>query len=94
MSKSSSRNDFLFFSFNKGKVESINEPDVWEENTELHYNINGDIEFKDVNFYYPARKEAPVLRNLSLIARTGQTTALVGSSGCGKYSSTTKRRIC
>jgi ABC-type glutathione transport system ATPase component len=25
------------------------------------------------------------LRQISLIARAGQTTALVGSSGCGKY---------
>ncbi|CAF1450737.1 unnamed protein product [Rotaria sordida] len=33
---------------------------------------------------YPSRKDTPVLRNLSLIARAGQTTALVGSSGSGK----------
>ncbi|CAF4687658.1 unnamed protein product, partial [Rotaria sp. Silwood2] len=36
------------------------------------------------NFSYLSRKDAPVLRNLSLIARAGQTTALVGSSGSGK----------
>jgi len=47
--------------------------------------INGDIEFDHVNFVYPSRKEVSVLRDLSLIARAGQTTALVGSSGCGKY---------
>ncbi|CAF5181114.1 unnamed protein product, partial [Rotaria sp. Silwood1] len=33
---------------------------------------------------YPSREATPVLRNLSFIARAGQTTALVGSSGCGK----------
>ncbi|CAF3269133.1 unnamed protein product [Rotaria sp. Silwood2] len=63
---------------------SINEADVWKDDTQSIYNINGDIEFDNVNFIYPSRKEAPILRNLSLIARAGQTTALVGSSGCGK----------
>ena len=49
--------------------------------------INGDIEFDEVSFVYPSRHQASVLNRLSLIARAGQTTALVGSSGCGKYSS-------
>ncbi|CAF4137845.1 unnamed protein product [Rotaria sp. Silwood2] len=63
---------------------SINETDVWKQDTEANYDINGDIEFQNVNFMYPSRKDVPVLRNLSLIARAGQTTALVGSNGCGK----------
>ncbi|CAF4834287.1 unnamed protein product, partial [Rotaria sp. Silwood1] len=63
---------------------SVNEIDIWKENTEVIYNINGDIEFDNINFSYPSRKDVPVLRNLSFIARAGQTTALVGSSGCGK----------
>ncbi|CAF3650315.1 unnamed protein product, partial [Rotaria sordida] len=67
-----------------GNDITVNETDVWEEDKESIYNINGDIEFDNVNFIYPSRKDAPVLRNLSLIARAGQTTALVGSSGCGK----------
>lgn len=46
-------------------------------------NINGDIKFESVTFNYPTRKETPVLRHISLVARAGQTTALVGSSGCG-----------
>jgi ABC-type transport system involved in Fe-S cluster assembly fused permease/ATPase subunit len=49
----------------------------------------GDIEFNNVDFIYPSRKEVPVLRSLTLIARAGQTTALVGSSGCGKSFSKT-----
>ncbi|CAF1151950.1 unnamed protein product [Rotaria sordida] len=63
---------------------SINETDIWKEDTKSICNINGDIEFDNVNFNYPSRKEASVLHNLSLIARAGQITALVGSSGCGK----------
>jgi ABC-type bacteriocin/lantibiotic exporter with double-glycine peptidase domain len=46
--------------------------------------IDGDIEFDNVHFVYPSRKDVSVLHNLNLIARVGQTTALVGSSGCGK----------
>ena len=46
--------------------------------------MNGDIEFDDVNFVYPSRSNVPVLRHLSLVARAGQTTAFVGSSGCGR----------
>ncbi|CAF5155648.1 unnamed protein product, partial [Rotaria sp. Silwood1] len=63
---------------------SINETDVLKQDTESFYNINGDIKFDNVNFIYPSRKEVPVLHNLSLIARAGQTTALVGTSGSGK----------
>ena len=44
---------------------------------------SGDIQFDNVSFSYPARTEAQVLRNLHLIARRGETTALVGPSGCG-----------
>ncbi|CAF3927878.1 unnamed protein product, partial [Rotaria sordida] len=74
----------VFQLIDEGNDITVNETDVWEEDKESIYNINGDIEFDNVNFIYPSRKDAPVLRNLSLIARAGQTTALVGSSGCGK----------
>ncbi|CAF2683075.1 unnamed protein product [Rotaria sp. Silwood2] len=67
-----------------GNEASFNETDIWKEDTESIYNINGDIEFDNVNFTYPFRKEISVLHNLSFIAHAGQTTALVGSSGCGK----------
>ncbi|CAF1173110.1 unnamed protein product [Rotaria sp. Silwood1] len=67
-----------------GNDTSVNEPDVWKDDTESSSNINGDVEFDNVDFIYPSRKEAPVLHNLSLVARVGRTTALVGSSGCGK----------
>ncbi|CAF3197810.1 unnamed protein product [Rotaria sp. Silwood2] len=67
---------------NEGDDPSINEKDVWNEDTEVIYNINGDIEFENVSFIYPSRKDTSVLQNLSLIARAGQTTALIGPSGC------------
>ncbi|CAF3045400.1 unnamed protein product [Rotaria sp. Silwood2] len=74
----------VFRLIDEGNDVNVNESDVWKEDQESIYNINGDIEFDNVNFIYPSRKDAPVLRKLSLIARAGQTTALVGSSGCGK----------
>ncbi|CAF3843223.1 unnamed protein product [Rotaria sp. Silwood1] len=74
----------VFRLIDEGNDANINEIDVWKDNTESIYSINGDIKFNNVNFIYPSRKDAPVLRNLSFIARAGQTTALVGSNGCGK----------
>ncbi|XP_074538680.1 ATP-dependent translocase ABCB1 [Halichoeres trimaculatus] len=46
--------------------------------------IKGDIEFKDIHFTYPSRPDVKVLNNMSLSVKSGQTIALVGSSGCGK----------
>ncbi|XP_061676126.1 ATP-dependent translocase ABCB1-like isoform X2 [Syngnathoides biaculeatus] len=46
--------------------------------------INGNLEFKNIHFNYPSRPEVKVLNNMSLSVKSGQTLALVGSSGCGK----------
>ena len=43
----------------------------------------GSVEFRDVTFGYPGAAE-PVLRGISFVARPGQTTAIVGSTGSGK----------
>ncbi|XP_069110560.1 ATP-dependent translocase ABCB1-like [Argopecten irradians] len=45
---------------------------------------DGNIEFKDVDFCYPARPDTQVLHGLTLKVKVGQTAALVGSSGSGK----------
>ncbi|XP_055974168.1 ATP-dependent translocase ABCB1 [Sorex fumeus] len=47
-------------------------------------NIKGNLEFKDVHFSYPSRKEIQILKGLNLQVQSGQTVALVGNSGCGK----------
>jgi subfamily B ATP-binding cassette protein MsbA len=44
--------------------------------------VEGEISFEDVSFEYNAG--VPVLKNVSLRAPAGSTTALVGSSGSGK----------
>uniref|UniRef100_A0A8C0L9T3 ATP binding cassette subfamily B member 1 n=1 Tax=Canis lupus dingo TaxID=286419 RepID=A0A8C0L9T3_CANLU len=47
-------------------------------------NIKGNLEFKNVHFSYPSRKEVKILKGLNLKVQSGQTVALVGNSGCGK----------
>lgn len=42
----------------------------------------GEVRFECVNFGYTA--DRPVLRNVDLVVRPGETVALVGPSGCGK----------
>lgn len=44
----------------------------------------GDIVFNDLEFAYPTRPNALVLRNINLVLHPGTTTAIVGGSGSGK----------
>ncbi|KAF4076001.1 hypothetical protein AMELA_G00225410 [Ameiurus melas] len=46
--------------------------------------VKGNIEFKDIHFSYPSRQDVKVLNGMNLKISSGQTIALVGSSGCGK----------
>jgi ATP-binding cassette subfamily B (MDR/TAP) protein 1 len=47
-------------------------------------NVKGKIEFKDVWFRYPTRKDDFVLKGLTLTINPNESVALVGESGCGK----------
>lgn len=46
--------------------------------------LSGDIRFHHVQFQYPARPEAQVLKGIDLTIQEGQKIALVGASGAGK----------
>lgn len=48
------------------------------------WHAEGKVDFTDVTFSYPTRKEIPVLRGIILNVMKGRKVALVGSSGCGK----------
>ena len=43
--------------------------------------VTGNIEFRNVEFAYPARPDAKIYKNYSLKVARGQTVALVGASG-------------
>nr|QIZ12948.1 multidrug resistance protein 1-like isoform 1 [Perinereis aibuhitensis] len=47
-------------------------------------NMKGNVEFRDVRFNYPSRKDVNILQGVNLKVEVGQTAALVGASGCGK----------
>uniref|UniRef100_A0A674BHZ2 ATP-binding cassette sub-family B member 5 n=1 Tax=Salmo trutta TaxID=8032 RepID=A0A674BHZ2_SALTR len=46
--------------------------------------VKGDIEFKNIHFSYPSRKDVKILQGVNLTVPRGKTIALVGASGCGK----------
>ncbi|EGD94906.1 multidrug resistance protein [Trichophyton tonsurans CBS 112818] len=48
--------------------------------------VRGDIELHNINLTYPSRQHVQVLNTVSMKFPANKTTALVGSSGCGKSS--------
>ena len=73
------------FSLLDAKPELVDRADAVDPGT-----IRGDIEFQNVDFYYEENK--PVLKNLNLRVRQGETIALVGPTGHGK--STIVNLVC
>lgn len=47
-------------------------------------NISGIVEFKNVSFVYPTRKDVTVLSDINFTVNHGEQVALVGPSGAGK----------
>ena len=66
-------------------VEILNiEPEVRDRENSLSFKgLNGNVEFKDISFTYPAASE-PAIKNFSLEAKKGEVVAFVGKSGSGK----------
>lgn len=46
--------------------------------------LKGALEFHNVSFAYPTRKDFPIFQNLNLSVPAGTVMAVVGSSGSGK----------
>jgi ATP-binding cassette subfamily B protein len=71
-------------------VQRINEvletePVIIDPKNPRKYNgdIKGQIEFNNVSFRYPSAED-DVLKNITFTARSGQVTAIIGSTGSGK----------
>ena len=64
----------------------MNKPviDTWSAKGKIALEANGEIEFKNVQFYYPTRPHIQVLKGLDLHIKPGCFVAFVGPSGCGK----------
>lgn len=58
---------------------TINDPKIASQMKK----IGGEVEFKNVTFIYNEAKEA-VLKDISFVAKSGETTAIIGSTGSGK----------
>ena len=65
-------------------LELMNKKTEIDENKEGKENVfEGNIAFENVAFIYPGSKK-PVLKDISFEVQTGQTVAIVGTTGSGK----------
>ncbi|XP_058218120.1 ABC transporter B family member 13-like isoform X2 [Rhododendron vialii] len=77
----------------KGSQSLVSVFDILQRKTAINPNdpvskvvneIKGDIEFRNVGFYYPSRPEVIIFKNLNLQVLAGKSLAIVGQSGSGK----------
>ena len=65
---------------------TINDPDeAAAKPAQEHENWQGEVEFHDVSFRFPGA-DSDALEHISFTAKPGETTAIIGSTGCGKSS--------
>lgn len=67
-----------------GIIDKKSKLDPLDETGKQPVECMGTIELKNVDFAYPSRPGAAVLRGLNMHIPARKTTALVGASGCGK----------
>lgn len=57
---------------------------VSEKSNKPQFRLTGEVDFKNVGFTYPSRKDIQVLKDVTFHVKTGEQVALVGPSGAGK----------
>lgn len=74
-------------SVSAGRIAEVLEKDITvndpEKPKKFEKSKTGYVEFKNVSFSYPDANEK-VLENISFVAKPGETTAFIGSTGSGK----------
>jgi ATP-binding cassette, subfamily B, multidrug efflux pump len=80
--------------FQRGMASMQRLHDVWsvepgvltDEGTPLEGEIRGDLDIRDLTFAYPEQGQAraPVLQNINMQIRAGETIGIVGRTGSGK----------
>ena len=65
---------------------TIHDPDeATAKAAQAHTDWQGVVQFEDVSFRYPGA-DSDALEHISFTAKPGETTAIIGSTGCGKSS--------
>jgi len=78
--------------FQRGMASMQRLHEVWsiepgvlpDEGTPIEGEIRGDIDIRDLTFAYPGQARAPVLHNINMQVRAGETIGIVGRTGSGK----------
>ncbi|KAF9956990.1 hypothetical protein BGZ70_009683, partial [Mortierella alpina] len=65
-------------------IDRVPSIDAFDPSGKKPQNLTGHIVVKDVDFAYPSRPDVPILKNMNIEIKPGQTVALVGHSGSGK----------
>jgi len=68
-----------------GEVLETEASIVDDEEDEPATTCKGTVEFRNVTFAYPGA-EKPVIKGISFVSKPGETTAIIGRTGCGKSS--------
>lgn len=82
---------FLFVMIPRGNVSSKRISEVIETKSQITFKVQmtetpsevSSVEFKHVTFSYDKKSEA-IIEDISFVAKAGQTTAFIGSTGSGK----------
>lgn len=64
-------------------IDEIGEPVVIKDNSS-RIDLQGAVEFRNIDFTYPSRPDVQVLKDVSFTANPGEQVAIVGPSGAGK----------